>query len=40
MERFCGSVWFVVVVFVHGHYIGLHFLQGEKQQVTLAELGI
>lgn len=38
MERFCGSVCFVAVV--RGHYIALHFLQGEKQQVTAAELGI
>lgn len=38
MERFCGSVCFVVVV--HGCYIALHFLQGEKQQVASAELGI
>lgn len=37
MERFCDFVCFVVVML--GHYIGLHFLQGEKQQVTSAELG-
>lgn len=31
-------VWFVVVML--GHYIGLRFLQGEKQQVTSTEWGI
>lgn len=29
-----------VVVVMFGHYFGLHFLQGEKQQVASTELGI
>jgi len=38
MERFCDFVGFVVVML--GHYVGLHFLQGEKQQVISTELVI